>query len=114
MLDATSPRRISSPSAFPAPSRCSWPRNSSSVRGRMRAASGSAECWNRVGSDTGEKGMGKGERDAWFAVFGTGPQDKDPTCQKTRAHIVAVKQLASLEAWKCSNELARSAYRLTL
>ena len=58
--------------------------------------------------------MGKGERDAWFAVVGTGPQDKDTTCQKAHAHIVAVKQLASLEAWKCSNELARSAYRLTL
>src|SRR5437660_12275813 len=29
-------------------------------------------------------------------------------------HIGAMKQLASLEAWKCANALARSAYRLTL
>src|SRR5437667_10707389 len=28
-------------------------------------------------------------------------------------HIGAMKQLASLEAWKCANALARSAYRLT-
>ncbi|MGH7547867.1 MAG: four helix bundle protein [Gemmatimonadales bacterium] len=80
----------------------------------MRAARGSAERWNRVGSDTGERGIRKGERDAWCAVFGAGPQDKDATRQKTHGHIVAVKQLASLEAWKCSNELARSAYRPTL
>src|SRR5207245_1361965 len=29
-------------------------------------------------------------------------------------HMGAMKQLASLEAWKCANALARSAYRLTL
>src|SRR6266853_4400432 len=29
-------------------------------------------------------------------------------------HIGTMKQLASLEAWKCANALARSAYRLTL
>src|SRR5213083_3685707 len=29
-------------------------------------------------------------------------------------HIGAMEQLASLEAWKCANALARSAYRLTL
>src|SRR5438132_12278084 len=29
-------------------------------------------------------------------------------------HFGAMKQLASLEAWKCANALARSAYRLTL
>src|SRR5437773_11975089 len=53
MHEATSPRRINSPRAVPGPSRCSWPRNSSSVRGRIRAASGSE--WRRksVGSDTG-------------------------------------------------------------
>src|SRR5438876_225193 len=53
MHEATSPRRINSPRALPGPSSCSWPRNSSSVRGRIRAASGSE--WRRksVGSDTG-------------------------------------------------------------
>src|SRR5205807_1845159 len=47
MHEATSPRRINSPRALPGPS------NSSSVRGRIRAASGSE--WRRksVGSDTG-------------------------------------------------------------
>src|SRR2546426_6383588 len=53
MQDPISPRRISSPRGFPGPSRCSWPRNSSRVVGRMRAARGSAERANRVGSDTG-------------------------------------------------------------
>src|SRR5213080_3618889 len=33
---------------------------------------------------------------------------------RTLNHIDAMKQLASLEAWKCANALARSAYRLTL
>src|SRR6266571_2391583 len=33
---------------------------------------------------------------------------------RTHNHIGAIKQLASLEAWKCANALARSAYRLTL
>src|SRR5437588_12035498 len=33
---------------------------------------------------------------------------------RTHNHIGAMKQLASLEAWKCANALARSAYRLTL
>src|SRR5437867_6952024 len=62
MQDPISPRRISSPRAFPGPSRCSWPRNSSRVRGRMRAASGSGERGNRVGSDTdGRSGNGTGE-----------------------------------------------------
>src|SRR2546429_2388878 len=53
MHEATSPRRINSPRALPGPSSCSWPRNSSSVRGRIRAASGSG--WRRksVGSETG-------------------------------------------------------------
>src|SRR2546426_5578376 len=50
MHDPTSPRRISSPSGFPGPSRCSWPRNSSRLLGRMRAAKGSLERWNSVGS----------------------------------------------------------------
>src|SRR2546426_8190290 len=51
MHDPTSPRRISSPSALPGPRRFSWPRKPSRVRGRMRAASGSAEAWKREGSD---------------------------------------------------------------
>src|SRR2546429_9281475 len=51
MHDATSPRRISSPSAFPGPSSRSWPRNSSRLRGRILAASGSEEGWKRGASD---------------------------------------------------------------
>src|ERR1043165_5424216 len=54
MPDPTSPRRISSPRAFPGPSRCSWPRNWSSVLGRIRAANGSLDPWNSVGSVTNE------------------------------------------------------------
>src|SRR5205807_1947118 len=56
MHDPTSPRRISSPSAFPGPSRCSWPRNSSSRVGRMRAARGSAaelHCHLEIARDLG-------------------------------------------------------------
>src|SRR6266487_1566784 len=59
MHDPISPRRISSRSGLPSPSSCSWPRNSSSDVGRMRAASGSAERENNVGSDK-RHGMGDG------------------------------------------------------
>src|SRR2546426_9443227 len=62
MHDATSPRRISSPSALPGPSRRSWPMNSSSVRGRILAASGSGEGWKRVGSDMIQDQLG-GDKD---------------------------------------------------
>src|SRR5690606_30775425 len=41
MLLPTSPRRIASPSGLPGASRCACPTNSSSRRGRIRAASGS-------------------------------------------------------------------------
>src|SRR6267143_6556731 len=54
MQEATAPRRISSPRALPGPRRFSWPRKPSRVRGRMRAARGSAPRAKRVGSDTGD------------------------------------------------------------
>src|SRR5690348_17126140 len=119
MHDPTSPRRISSPRALPGPSRCSWPRNSSSLVGRMRAARGSPLPrlplpWKSVGSDTGERGMGKGEGDHGDALFGAGMHEYDVMRMRKHNHIGAMKQLASLEAWKCANALARSAYRLTL
>ena len=40
MIEPGSSRSICSRSGLPGPSRCSWPTNSSSVRGRMRSASG--------------------------------------------------------------------------
>src|SRR5205807_2306948 len=78
----------------------------------MRAASGSAERAKRVGSDTGERGMGKGE---WgHAFFGHGPRHLGRSFGARRSYSGGMKQLASLQAWICANELARSAYRLTL
>src|SRR2546426_9558042 len=58
MHDATSPRRISSPSAFPEPSSRSWPRNSSRLRGRILAASGSGGGWKRGASDIVQDQLG--------------------------------------------------------
>src|SRR2546430_15889296 len=63
MLEATSPRRINSPRALPGPSSCSWPRTSSGVRGRFRAARGSAERAKRVGSDTIQQRLRDKEQD---------------------------------------------------
>jgi len=40
IIELNSSRSICVRSGFPGASRCSWPRNSSSVRGRMRSASG--------------------------------------------------------------------------
>src|SRR5437660_11685080 len=77
----------------------------------MRAASGSAERAKRVGSDTGERGMGKGE---WgHAFFGHGPRHLGRSFGARRSYSGGMKQLASLEAWICANEVGRSAYRLT-
>src|SRR5881296_2715694 len=112
MHDPISPRRISSPRGFPGPSRCSWPRNSSRVLGRILAAKGSPDRWNSVGSDTGEWGKGNGEtqgRKLSHRVRSLG------TAQSSRiSHSRDVKQLNSLEAWTSAQELARAAYRLTL
>ena len=58
--------------------------------------------------------MGKGERGQRSALFRSSAQHNDTRFPAARSHDVAVKQLDSLEAWKCSKELARSAYRLTL
>src|SRR5206468_10645473 len=52
MHEPRSPRRIRSPNALPGPRSCSWPRNWSRFLGRILAAKGSVEPWNRVGSDT--------------------------------------------------------------
>src|SRR6266550_582522 len=116
MHDPRSPRRISSPSALPGPSRCSWPRNSSSVVGRMRAARGSVppappRPWKRVGSDTGNE-----KRET-----GHGPRKKRATSQDrgTRAshearHFHLMRQLESLDVWRSAQDLAEVAYRLTM
>ena len=58
--------------------------------------------------------MGKGERGRRSALFRSSAQHNDTRFPAARSHDVAVKQLDSLEAWKCSKELARSAYGLTL
>ena len=42
IIEPATPRSIASRSGLPGASRCAWPANSSSVRGRMRAASGCA------------------------------------------------------------------------
>src|SRR6059036_2442238 len=117
MQDATSPRRIKSPSGLPGPSSCSWPRNSSRVFGRIRAASGSfVPCppcpWKRVGSDTGD-----GKREAGNGKRGV---QKGRQAQKMGTHawprhpyLPRVRQLQSLDAWRAAHELAELAYRLT-
>ncbi|PYP52166.1 MAG: hypothetical protein DMD45_05450 [Gemmatimonadetes bacterium] len=111
MHDPTSPRRISSPSAFPGPSRCSWPRNSSRRVGRMRAARGSAERENRVGSDTG-----KGKREMGNVLHENipRPQHTDAEDSRTRLYRQSMRQLESLDAWRTAQELAEAAYRLTM
>src|SRR2546427_1457402 len=111
MQDPISPRRISSPRGFPGPSRCSWPRNSSRVVGRILAAKGSADRWNSVGSDTGGWGKGNGER---WRKLSHRVRWLDTAPGSRIAHSRDVKQLNSLEAWTCAQELARAAYRLTL
>src|SRR2546429_1130337 len=115
MHEATSPRRISSPRALPGPSSCSWPRNSSSVRGRIRAARGSEpgrppELWKSVASDTGDGRREAGER-----------HEKRPSQQEfgegfepPAAHLGPMRNLESFDAWKCGRDLAQRAYRLTL
>src|SRR3989442_6986891 len=110
MHEPISPRRISSRSGFPSPSSCSWPRNSSSVVGRMRAASGSAERENNVGSlDTGH-----GKRDAGNALAETGlrPRWIGTLPSGKAAYNRHVRQLESLDAWKVAQELAYKAYVL--
>src|SRR5436309_9748643 len=111
MHDATSPRRISSPSALPGPSRCSWPRNSSSVVGRMRAARGSAERENNVPSDTGD-----GRREAGGIRRGKSlnARDLDAACGDSTRHLWRMRNLESFDAWKLGQDLATLAYQLTL
>src|SRR5712691_4554181 len=119
MHDPISPRRISSPRGFPGPSRCSWPRNSSRVPGRMRAARGSAERANRVGSDTGDgrRDTRNGKREA-----GNGKRSARKNCHVRRhdthvcSHILYVhpmRHLQSLDVWRAAHDLTEVAYRLT-
>ena len=111
MHDPTSPRRISSPRALPGPSRCSWPRKSSSVVGRMRAARGSAERENSVESDTGdgrrEAGVIRRGKNHNSRKLGAAPPDS------TR-HLWWMRNLESFDAWKLGQDLATLAYQLTL
>src|SRR5207244_5813053 len=110
--------------ALPSPSRCAWPRKSSSVVGRMRAARGSPLPrlplpWKSVGSDTGcEMRDGqRGMRDArcgmratngpLLRVFGT------IGCSACR-HVYPMRKLQNLDDWGGAHELARSAYLLTM
>src|SRR6266550_2410126 len=111
MHDPTSPRRMRSPSACPGPSRCSCPRNRSSVFGRMRAAKGSVEPWKRVGSVTGH-----GKRETGNVLQERGPlarengnDDFEPRC-----YVRGVRQLESFDVWRAAQELACSAYGLTM
>src|SRR6266576_5986207 len=116
MHDPTSPRRISSPSALPGPSRCSWPRKSSSVVGRMRAARGSPLPrlplpWKSVGSDTGK---GKRETGNVLRENVSGPQHTGTEERVTRFYLGPMRQLQQLDAWRVAQELAETAYRLTM
>src|SRR5437764_2297735 len=111
MHDPTSPRRISSPNAFPGPSRCSWPRKSSSVFGRMRAARGSAERKKSCGSDTGN---GTRETGNVLRENVHRSQHTDADDSRTRLYRQPTRQLESLDAWRRAQELAEAAYRLTM
>src|SRR6266513_6179071 len=111
MHDPTSPRRISSPSALPGPSRCSWPRKSSSVVGRMRAARGSAERENNVGSDTGD-----GRREARVIRRGKSDNSRklDAAPAESTRHLCRMRNLESIDACQVGQDLATLAYQLTL
>src|SRR2546422_6202353 len=100
MQDPISPRRISSPRGFPGPSRCSWPRNSSRVVGRMRAARGSAERENNVGSDTGD-----GRREA-----GVIPRGKRDTSRK----LDAAPAYSTRHLWRSEEHTSELQSRLHL
>src|SRR6266571_620522 len=106
-----SPRRISSPSAFPGPRRCSWPRNSSRVRGRMRAARGSAEREKRVGSDTGN---GKWETGNERHEKSTTSRNRGTNHSRAPTYVRLVRQLEALDVWRGALDLAEVAYRLTM
>src|SRR3989449_2553117 len=108
MHDPTSPRRISSPSALPEPSRCSWPRKSSSVFGLIRAASGSGEPWNKVGSFT------IGMRDAGCVQIAR--KCKNAVMSRALAEVTFddVSKLERLDTWRGAQDLAYHAYLLTL
>src|SRR5213592_919683 len=112
MQDPISPRRISSPRAFPGPSRCSWPRNSSRVRGRRRAASGLGERGNRVGSDTDAlSGNGKGETGNVVAQKGAVRHSMGDDASPMAGYVPGMRQLESLDAWRTGQDLAEAAYR---
>ena len=89
----------------------SWPRNSSRVVGRMRAASGSAERANSVGSDTGN---GKRETGNVRREKALNPQHTGTEACATPFYFRAMRQLESLDAWRIALELAEAAYRLTM
>src|SRR2546425_1123767 len=112
MHDPTSPRRMSSPSALPGPRRLSWPRKPSRVRGRMRAASGSAEAWKRVGSVTPRPGCEM--RDA--RCVETVPQGRKRVGPAPRTHPTFrdVRKLERFDTWRTAQEIACEAYLLTL
>src|SRR5881296_582850 len=116
MHDPTSPRRISSPRALPGPSRCSWPRKSSSVVGRMRAARGSPLLplplpWKSVGSDTGK---GKRETGNVLRENASDSQHTDTEESVTTVYLRAMRQLEQFDAWRAAQELAETVYRLTM
>src|SRR4029077_15026562 len=116
MHDPTSPRRISSPRGFSGPGRGSWPRISSTVVGRMRAARGSPPPrlplpWKSVGSDTGN---GKGERGNVLRENASGSQHTDTEQSMSPCYLAAMRQLEQLDAWRVAQELAEAAYRLTM
>src|SRR5881275_1582494 len=111
MHDPTSPRRISSPSGLPEPRRCSWPRNSSRLVGRMRAARGSPLPrlplpWKSVGSDTGK---GKRETGNVLRENVSGPQHTGTEECVTRFYLGPMRQLEQLDAWRVAQELAETA-----
>src|SRR5881628_3081457 len=118
MHDPTSPRRISSPSALPGPSRCSWPRKSSSVVGLIRAASGSGEPWNRVGSVTIEmRDAGCGMRETKRGMLDAGCVETAPArgnrvvlSPPAPNMLIDVRKLQRLDTWRIAQDLAYQAY----
>src|SRR6267143_4768476 len=111
MHEATSPRRISSPSALPGPSRFSWPRKPSRVRGRMRAASGPPPPWNSVGSDTGNE-----KRETRNVLHDRSPllRESATLSWPVRWYPSLMKRLEKLDVWRGAQDLAHRAYLLTM
>src|SRR2546430_4300864 len=112
MHEPISPRRISSPRGFPGASRCSWPRNSSKVPGRILAAKGSPNRWNRVGSDTGGALPGCGMRDAGCVKTALRCRNRVVSPPSAQPRFTDVRKLERLDAWRTAQELDRKSTRL--